>query len=142
MSDLIVSFLSSGWLAPDAVRLLLSLPMVADVLVVIAVFLWLFWGLYVLVMGVYRAHLAKRLTRVGYVFGLPWVAVGYLVDVLGNVVLASILFLELPREWLVTDRLQRYVALGPKAVGQWRYRIAIWLCETELDYLDPTGDHC
>lgn len=25
-------------------------------------FLWAFWAMYVLVMGIYRAHLAKRLT--------------------------------------------------------------------------------
>ena len=73
------------------------------------VWLWCFYGLYALVMGVYRAHLAKRLSRVSYLLAAPWVAIGYVVDVLTNITLASVIFVELPRELLVTTRLQRYV---------------------------------
>lgn len=72
--------------------------------------LWGFWGLYVLVMGLYRAHLTKRLRGFVAVLAAPFVAIGYVVDVVSNVVVASAIFLELPREWLVTDRLQRYIA--------------------------------
>lgn len=100
--------------------------------------LWLFWGLYILVMGIYRAHLSRRLSRVGYVLGLPWILLGYLVDVLANLTVASIVFVELPREWLVTDRLQRHV------IGSfgWRERLASWICNHLLDIFDPTGNHC
>ena len=39
-------------------------------------FLYAFYGLYILVMGVYRAHLQKRLTRINYILCFPWVLVG------------------------------------------------------------------
>lgn len=103
-------------------------------------FLWVFWGLYVLVMGVYRAHLAKRLTRITYALGLPWVAIGYGVDILAQYTLACLFFLDLPErgEHLVTDRLKRYIADG---VG-WRAKKAEWICTHLLDVFDPSGNHC
>lgn len=36
-----------------------------DYALFVIAFLWAFWAMYVLVMGIYRAHLAKRMT--------PWV---------------------------------------------------------------------
>lgn len=105
----------------------------------VILFLWVFWGLYVLVMGVYRAHLAKRLTRVTYALGLPWVVVGYAVDIVANIFVASVVFLELPREWLVTDRLKRHIDTG---LGTWRGYLAAWVCDHLLDVFDPSGEHC
>src|SRR5574343_277739 len=97
----------------------------------IILFLWVFWGLYVLVMGVYRAHLNKELSKVGYAFGLPWVIIGYAVDIFAQFTIANILFLDLPRkgEWLVTTRLQRYLQDGKG----WRYYKADWVCKHLLD---------
>jgi Na+-transporting NADH:ubiquinone oxidoreductase subunit NqrB len=106
-----------------------------------ALFPWLFWGLYVLVMGVYRAHLADRLSVSGYILGLPWVAAGYVVDAFANFTFAVILFADAPREWLVTGRLIRYVQ-NPDQYGIWRATIAQWICEHLLDVFDPSGDHC
>ena len=60
-------------------------------------FLWAFWGMYVLVMGIYRAHLAKRLTPVTLALSLPFVVLGYVMDVLANVTVASAVFVEPPR---------------------------------------------
>ena len=101
-------------------------------------FLWVFWAMYVLVMGIYRAHLSHRLKGLVLVLSLPFVAVGYLMDVFANVTIASVVFLELPRELLVTSRLQRYVALGQG----WRFTIADWICNHLLDVFDPSGNHC
>lgn len=99
--------------------------------------LWILWGLYVLVMGLYRAHLARRLTKLHYAMSLPFVLAGFAVDVLANVLIASVIFLELPAEWLVTTRLQRHLS----AVS-WRGRLARWICTQLLDVFDPTGAHC
>jgi hypothetical protein len=104
-------------------------------------FLWVFWGLYVLVMGIYRAHLAKRLTPVTTALSLPFVLLGYAMDVLTNITVASLVFLEPPREFLVTTRLQRHIA-STYARGGWRKRLATWVCDHLLDVFDPTGDHC
>ena len=101
-------------------------------------FLWAFWGMYVLVMGIYRAHLSKRLKGLALVLSLPFVAVGCLMDAFANVTIASIVFLEPPREWLVTDRLQRHMH---RSEG-WRFWLAKYICDHLLDVFDPSGDHC
>jgi hypothetical protein len=101
-------------------------------------FLWVFWYAYILVMGLYRAHLAKRLTPFTYALALPALLVGYAMDVLANLTIASVVFLEPPREWLVTSRLQRYIAHGTG----WRAAKARWICDNLLDVFDPSGEHC
>lgn len=100
-------------------------------------YLWLFWALYVLVMGLYRAHLDKRLGRTAKVLGFPFVALGFAMDVAANLTLAALVFLEIPREWLVTLRLQRHI----RGKG-WRRDLAHWICSKLLDPFDPTGKHC
>jgi hypothetical protein len=107
-------------------------------LLAVALFLWVFWYAYILVMGLYRAHLAGRLTRFTYALALPALLVGYAMDVLANLTIASIVFLEPPREWLVTDRLKRHIARGTG----WRAVKAEWICTHLLDVFDPRGDHC
>ena len=102
-------------------------------------YLWVFWGLYVLVMGIYRAYLAGRLTTTTKLLGAPFVLAGIVMDVLANLTLAGLVFVELPREWLVTDRLQRHVRTPTSA---WRTRLATWVCDHLLDVFDPRGDHC
>ncbi len=101
-------------------------------------YLWIFWGLYVLCMGIYRAKLSGRLSPVTYALSLPFLLAGLLVDVVANLTLASLVFLELPREWLVTRRLQRHSA----ANEGWRYDFSVWVCSRLLDVFDPDGDHC
>lgn len=101
-------------------------------------YLWAFWAMYVLVMGIYRAHLAKRLTAVTLCLSAPFIVLGYLMDVIANLTVASLVFLELPRELLVTARLQRYVASGQG----WRFTIADWICNHLLDAFGPSGNHC
>lgn len=101
-------------------------------------FLWIFWGMYVLVMGIYRAYLSHRLKGLVLVLSLPFVAVGYLMDVFANLTVASLVFLELPRELLVTDRLKRHMH---KSKG-WRFWLARYICDHLLDVFDPSGDHC
>ncbi len=99
-----------------------------------------FWYLYLIVMGLYRAHLAKRLSKFALVLGAPAIAVGLVVDVLAQYTIASVFFKELPRkgEHLVTDRLQRYM----KQETGWRYAKAKALCEHLLAPFDPTWRHC
>jgi len=101
-------------------------------------FLWIFWGFYVLVMGLYRAHLQQRLQGFVQVLAFPFVLVGWVMDVLANVFIASIIFVELPKELLVTDRLQRYKTTS----FGYKYNLSCFICENLLDVFDPSGDHC
>lgn len=104
----------------------------------IALYLIIFWYAYILVMGLYRAHLAGRLNNFTFVVALPALVVGYIMDIIANIFIASFVFLEPPRELLVTARLQRYIK-GPTT---WRRDRAFWICHTLLDYFDPSGKHC
>lgn len=103
---------------------------------------WLlgFWYLYILVMGLYRAHLANRLTKFTTALALPALFIGYVVDIVSQYTIATIIFRDLPErgEYLVTDRLKRYLS---QETGS-RYVKAKWICETLLDPFDPTGKHC
>lgn len=100
--------------------------------------LYALWILYLLVMGLYRAKLNNRLSKVSTVLGAPFLITGYLVDVFANLTAATILFLELPRETLVTSRLTRHLKNGKG----WRHRIAKAICDHLLDPFDPRGTHC
>jgi hypothetical protein len=105
--------------------------------VAIPFYLWVFWGAYVLVMGLYRAHLEHRLTWFTYILAAPFIGIGVLLDVLANIFIASFIFLEIPREMLVTTRLVRMLP----DVG-WRGGVAQWVCASLLDTFDPSGKHC
>lgn len=109
-----------------------------DYALYVLAFLWAFWAMYVLVMGIYRAHLAKRLTPVALALSLPFVALGYVMDVLANITIASVVFIELPQETLVTDRLKRHIDHG----NGWRQALASYVCDHMLDMFDPSGNHC
>jgi hypothetical protein len=102
-------------------------------------YLYLFFGLYILVMGLYRAHLEKALTKPGYVLGAPWLLLGALVDVLANLIIFPFIFLERPKEWLVTTRLRRH--MDGEQEG-FRYRFARAICKKLLNAFDPRGKHC
>ena len=101
-------------------------------------YLWLFWGLYVLVMGLYRAHLDKRLTRLTYFLASPFLFVGFVFDVAANLFIAPFVFLDMPHEWLVTTRLSRYIKHG----RSYRAKLALYICDHLLDVFDPRGEHC
>lgn len=101
-------------------------------------YLWTFWALYVLVMGLYRANLDNRLLGLNRLLGFPFLAIGALTDVLANITIATIVFMEPPKEWLVTTRLQRYM----KHTSGYRKTIALYICDHILDPFDPRGNHC
>ena len=108
------------------------------VIITTILFVWLFWGLYALVMSLYRAKLNNELSTAMKVLGFPYLFIGYIFDVVCNMTLACIIFLEFPREMLVTGRLIRHI----ENKDGWRHAIASWICTNLLDPLDPRGKHC
>jgi hypothetical protein len=104
-------------------------------------YLYGFWLLYVLIMGFYRAWLARKLTLTAKVLAAPALIVGYLVDLFANWTLATAWFLEFPKRplELVTDRLSRYIGLQEDC---WHKEHAVWVCQNLLDYFDPHDKHC
>lgn len=104
------------------------------------VYLYVFWLLYVCVMGLYRASLAGRLTGAAKWLAYPVVIAGVVVDWWANVTVATLVFQEPPRsiDELVTGRLARYID-GPECRNK---RWALAICRGLLDAFDPSGDHC
>jgi len=104
----------------------------------IALLLFLLWVFFLAAMNLLRVHRAGKLGRVALALGLVVIVIGYTLDVLANLVVFSVLLLELPRwgEWTVTDRLQRH-----HGDSTWRAKVAQWF-ETELlGEFDPDGTH-
>lgn len=98
--------------------------------------------MYVLVMGLYRAYLSGRLKGLTLYLSYPAVITGYLVDLIANYTVFTVVFLEIPHSplELVTDRLTRY--LDEEPVTHWRYKISLSICSNLLDLFDPSNDHC
>lgn len=63
--------------------------------------------------------------------------VAFIMDVIFNLIPATVIFLDLPREWLFTKRLDRYEAQD----AGWRYTAAIWICQNMLNPFQQ-GGHC
>lgn len=79
-----------------------------------------------------------KLTLPAKCFAYPLAAVGVILDVACNLLVGTALFLELPKEWLLTARLQRQIETGKP----WRANLAHWLCSNLLDPFDARGYHC
>lgn len=105
----------------------------------IVLLLWLLWVFYLAVMNIKRVKDMGKLGKVALTLGLPVLIVGMTLDVLANLVVFTVLLMELPRwgEWTVTARLQRHHV----AETGWRKKVAAWF-ETELlGHFDPSGKH-
>jgi len=109
-------------------------------IVSILLYLILFFYLYILVMGVYRAYLSKKLNTFLFYICLPPVILGIIFDVLANIFIATFVFRRVPREWLVTTRLIK-IQNNPLE-NIYNRAIAKYICNNMLDIFDPNGDHC
>jgi hypothetical protein len=99
--------------------------------------LYALWVFYLAVMNLQRAHVADNLGPVAFGLGLPLVAVAFLLDVLINVTLGSLLLCERPREFTLSVRLTRHIVEG----SGWRRRVAVWIMRYLLEPFDTTGAH-
>ena len=99
--------------------------------------LWLLAVFYIAVMNIKRVRDRGELTKLMYVFGMPMLWIGLVLDLIANVLIFTVLFLEFPREPLVTGRLKRHKYHGTG----WRHRLALFF-ERHIDpFEDKTGGH-
>lgn len=99
--------------------------------------LYLFFILYVASIGMIRAHFEKKITGILWGLCVPFVALSWLFDVLHNVILFSIIFVEYPKQLTVTKRLKRHIDKAG-----YRGWLARYICKSILSPFDHTGDHC
>ena len=100
--------------------------------------LFVTWIFYLAVMNLKR-HRAQ-LHPIAKIHAYPLLFIGLIFDFLVNVVVGTILFLDLPQETLLTGRLKRYHRIAYE--NTWRAQLADWICTHLLDQFDPDGDHC
>lgn len=94
------------------------------------------WLLYIEVMAALRVW--NNLHWVLKTHLLPLGAVFIVLDVVVNITIGSLLFLELPRWWTLSERLNHHAL---RAHG-WRTFMAQWICSRLLNPFDPDGHHC
>ena len=99
------------------------------------VFTFVCWVGYLAVMSLWT-HL-PQMKPFAKVHGIMLLLIFLPMDFVLNVVVGSLLFLDPPREWILTHRLKRH-----KHEGGWRGRLATWICVNLLDTFDPDGRHC
>lgn len=100
--------------------------------------LWALWVLYIAMMNIKRVAATQPMPLRVKMLVYPTMAVFEVIEVIANVIVCTILFLDLPREVRVSDRLRRYYR-RPDRYG-WRLHIVLFL-KPMLDPFDPTGPH-
>lgn len=98
--------------------------------------LYVFFIMYVSSMSMIRAHREGKLNPVLWALCVPWVAISWVIDVIHNLTLFTILYAELPRQLTVTKRLKRHVTQHT-----FMGKFSRWLAETILNPFDLTGNH-
>ena len=94
------------------------------------------WVFYLAAMNLVEHR--KALGPVAKLNGYVIIAIGLAFDLVLNIVVATVVFLDPPRELLLTTRLKRY-----RSGSGWRSRVAAWVCKRLLDQFDPNGEgHC
>jgi hypothetical protein len=101
-------------------------------------------------MNLIRVHKSGSMSRTTYILAFPIVIVGYILDIVINLILMTAFLLELPQwrynsakyfgievEWTVTARLSRHIHDS----SGWRKSVALWFGSELLDQFDPTGRH-
>lgn len=89
-------------------------------------FLWVY---YLAVMALKRVRNESGITGLSIYLGGLTLVIGYLLDAYVNVLVLSIVMLELPQETTVTARLRRHYRLE----DSWRRRVTLWF----LPLLEP-----
>lgn len=100
--------------------------------------LYLLWVLYLASMNLIASYEVKKIGIVGMIFGMPVVLFGIIIDCLINITVMTLVFLQLPKQWLLTDRLKTLI----RTDLSWRGDLALWICKNLLNPFDHTGDHC
>ena len=94
------------------------------------------WIGYLALTNADRVRAAGQMTPVARVLITPALLVFGALDVLVNVTIGSILYLELPRRWTLSQR-----AASHYRADTWRGNISRWLGHNVLNAYDRTGDH-
>ena len=95
------------------------------------------WIMYLTVMNM-KANKDKVESQFVYWLGRALFGLALAMNMVLNLLVYTILYVDLPRELLATDRMDRYKKKGKG----WRCTMATWKCTNLLNPFDPKGEHC
>lgn len=98
------------------------------------IYAYILWLLFLAVMALKAAW--PRLPLVVRSIAIPAVLVAVAMDVLFNITIGAVLFLEYPKQWTFSQRVGSY-----KKRADWRAPLASWICANLLDPFEA-GGHC
>jgi hypothetical protein len=98
---------------------------------------WLLFVFFLAVMALQATRDRGGLQGCGKTLGYSVLFVGWTLDFIVNVAVASLVFFEAPKELTVSARVLRHV----KDAGGWRRTVASWLQANLLAPFDPSGRH-
>jgi hypothetical protein len=96
-------------------------------------FLWIF---YLALMSLKRGMDNGKMTKVAKILAMPLYYFGWVLDILVNWSILSLILLEFPHEYTFTARLKRH-ALDEG----YRGKLSRWVAINFLDPYDPSGKH-
>ena len=99
--------------------------------------IWTLWVIYAAMMRLKQVRDAGKLTVAMKVLGYPVLLFGLVIDLVLNVTVGSLLFLEIPREYTLSERLWRH---SQESTG-YRQKVAEVIRVNLLDAIDPAGVH-
>ena len=99
--------------------------------------LWGLWVFYLAWTHLEKIEAAGEVSPVTRIMGWPVRAIGLTWDTYVNIVWMTVLYLDPPRELLVTTRMIRYM----KGDDGWRKRTTQWVSKNLLDAFDIEGEH-
>lgn len=98
---------------------------------------WLLWVLFLATMNLGQAKAEGKLKGFALYAGYTVLAFGLLVDFVVQITVASLLWLELPRELTVSARVDRLCRTG----SGYRLALALWFRRVMLAPFDRSGGH-
>lgn len=98
---------------------------------------WLLWVLFLATMNLAQSKAEGKLHGFALWAGYTVLAVGLLVDLVVQITVATVMWLEFPREWTVSGRVERLCREG----HGYRLGLALWFRRTLLAPFDRSGGH-
>ena len=99
------------------------------------------WLFFLAVMSLLSARNNGKLTKASEILAVPMLIVGWLLDFSLNMC-ATPVFFDLPHEWLLTIRCDRYLSIAnPTGLNKYQQKFARLLCQNLLDPFQ-SGGHC
>lgn len=99
------------------------------------------WLFFLAIMALKSARDNGKLTKTSEIMATPVLLLGWCLDFSLNMA-ATPVFLDLPREWLLTIRCDRYLSsTNPTGLNRYRQGFARLLCQNLLDPFQ-SGGHC